>query len=110
MKNRLLLSTIVLSAAAILSGCTSSTGQIVDVNSYKGKQTCITLDKDLIKVDQYIESVSNTDAFHLEEKGNALMEPDISTSTNKPQMLKDANALRDSLVTKRTRMGCDKLK
>ena len=106
MKKTFPLSVIALSAVAMLTGCGSTSGQIVNVNSYKGQKSCNYLDKDLLKVDEYIEKVSNTDAFHLEEEGLALMDPDISTSTNKPKMLKDANNLRDSLMVKKKNMGC----
>jgi hypothetical protein len=110
MKRTLLLSAFALSAVAILAGCSFSTSQIIDVNSYKGKNTCIDLDKDLIKVDKYIEVVSNTDAFHLEEEAQALQEADISVSTNKPRMMKDANNLRNSLIMKKKKIGCPELK
>ncbi|MEA3418598.1 MAG: hypothetical protein U9Q90_04285 [Campylobacterota bacterium] len=110
MKKTLLLSAFSLSALVILSGCSSSTGQIIDVNSYKGKNRCTDLNKDLIKVDQYIEVVSQTDAFHLEEAAQAIEKPNISTSTNKPRMLKDANSLRDSLMMKKKKLGCPDVK
>ena len=96
---------IVLSVV-FFSGCSSSTGLVVDANTYKGKQRCIALDKDLIKVDQYIELVTNTDAFHLEEAAVAMEEPDITTSTNKRQMLKDANNLKSSLEAERKKLAC----
>jgi hypothetical protein len=50
--------------------------------------------------------VDNTDAFHLEEAAEAIENPDISTSTNKKQMLKDANALRASLDNEYKKLGC----
>ena len=93
-------------ALLIFAGCSSSTGLIVDPDSYKGKQRCAKLDRDLIKVDKYIEVVENTDAFHLEEEAVAIEEPNITTSTNKRQMLKDANRLRESLEAERKKAGC----
>ena len=92
--------------ALFLGGCGASTGLITDANAYKAKQRCDKLDKDLIKVDRYIEVVSNTDAFHMEEMAVAIQEPDITTSTNKKQMLKDANTLRDSLIADRKKFAC----
>ena len=88
------------------SGCSASSEPTVDTNLYKAKQHCIFLDKKLIKVDQYIEVVSNTDAFHLEEAAVAMEEPDITTSTNKRQMLKDANNLKSSLEAERKKLAC----
>jgi hypothetical protein len=78
----------------------------VDPNSYKAQKRCTKLGKDLIKVDQYIEIFDNTDAFHLEEAAEAIQNPDISTSTNKKQMLKDANALRANLDNEYKKLGC----
>ena len=92
--------------ASLFWGCSASTGQIVDANYYKGKQRCARLDKDLIKVDRYIEVVSHTDAFHLQEAAQAIQEPDISISTNKKDMLRDANNLRNSLDAERKKLGC----
>jgi len=99
---------IALATAGLLffAGCSASTGQIVDVNSYKGKQRCAKLDKDLIRVDQFIEMVSNTDAFHLEEAADAIQEPDITTSNNKRVMLRDANRLKENLSNERKKLGC----
>ena len=96
----------ILLCASLFWGCSASTGQIVDVNSYKGKQRCDRLDKDLIKVDKYIEVVDRTDAFHLEEAAVAIQEPDITVSTNKPRMLKDAHALRKQLMAEKKKLGC----
>jgi hypothetical protein len=106
MNRQIKLSAALTVALLIFAGCSASTGQIVDPNSYKGQKRCAKLSKDLIKVDQYIEMVDNTDAFHLEEAAEAIENPDISTSTNKKQMLKDANALRASLDNEYKKLGC----
>ena len=93
-------------AAGVFAGCTSSTGYIADANLYKSQKRCETIDKDLIKVDRYIEYVENNSAFHLQEAGVALLDPDISTSTNKKQMLKDARSKKSELESERVKANC----
>jgi hypothetical protein len=97
-----------LSGMVLLAGCSATTAQIVDPNSYKGKKRCAKVNNDLIKVNNYLEMVENTDAFHLEEEAVAIEEPNISTSTNKKQMLKDAKALKQTLEAEQQRLGCKK--
>jgi len=96
----------IIAGTLFLGGCGASTGLITDADLYKATQRCAKLDKDLTKVDQYIEVVSRMDAFHLEEAAKAIVEPDITTSTNKRQMLKDANRLRESLNAERKKLKC----
>jgi len=106
MKRETYLAVLLLPAVIMMTGCSSTTGRIVDVNSYKGKQHCEKLNKDLIKVDKYIEVVEHTDAFHLEEEAVAIEMPDITISNNKKQMLKDANQFRTALLKERKTLGC----
>jgi len=106
MKKAIGLSAIIIFNAVFFGGCGASTGLIVDHNSHKIEKRCASLDKDLIKVDKYIELVNNTDAFHMEELAQAVQYPDITVSTNKKRMLKDANALRDHLDEERKSLNC----
>ena len=98
--------TAILLGVLFLGGCTASTGLITNANAGAAERRCAKLDKDVVKVDHYIEVVTRTDAFHLEEAAEAVQEPDITTSTNKREMLKDANRLKNSLNAERKQLAC----
>jgi len=103
-KTRLAIGTLLV--IIIGTGCSTTTGSVVDVNSYKGKLRCEKLNQDLTKVNKYIEYVEHTDAFHLQEEAVAIEMPNITTSNNKRQMLKDANQRKVSLEEEKKRIGC----
>ena len=109
MKKILLFSALALSSLFILTACSGKT-EVIAANPYKMQKSCENVDKSLIKVDEYILRVKNTSAFHLEEQGQAYEIPDISTSTNKRVMLRDARNYRDELVEKYEKMQCPKRK
>jgi hypothetical protein len=72
-----------------------STNQITDEMAVVGNPSlssdpCAAIDEKVLKLDRFTEVVKHTSAFHLEEKANAIPTPGITVSTNRRQMLKDA--------------------
>lgn len=112
MNKKIGLSVSVALAAAFFVGCsaTNNTGLMADARLYKGKQRCAAINQDLVEVNKYIEKVTYTSAFHLDEAAEAIEVPNISVSNNKAHMLKDANALKKSLEVERQQLGCQNLK
>jgi hypothetical protein len=93
---------------AFMTACSSqmaSSGLSTD----KKTKECIDIDKKLIKVDKFINVVNNTSAFHLEEAAKAMETPGITVSTNKKQMLRDANKKKAELSQEHQRLGCETL-
>ncbi len=106
MKKTLLLTMSSLSMAALMTACS---GQMASVGLSTADKTeeCISIDKKLIKVDKFIEVVNNTSAFHLEEAAKAIETPGITVSTNKKQMLRDANKKKAELESEHQKLGCE---
>ena len=69
--------------------------------------SCDTIDRQLIQLDEFTTMVKNTSAFHLEEKATALPVPGITVSNNKKQMLRDAKRKRSELLKEREKLGCE---
>ncbi|EIF50952.1 hypothetical protein [Sulfurovum sp. AR] len=67
---------------------------------------CDTIDKKLIKLDEFIVMVNHTSAFHLEEKAAALSVPGITVSNNRKQMLKDAKKKYAEYTVERQAYSC----
>ncbi len=105
MKQTLLLTLSSLSMVALMTACTNqmASSEPTTVNNI---QECKDIDKKLMKVDQFINRVNNTSAFHLEEEAIAIEAPGITVSNNKKQMLKDANRQRAKLLQEHQKIGC----
>ena len=71
--------------------------------------TCSTIDKKLMKLDEFTTMVNNTSAFHLEEKASAMPVPGITASNNKKKMLRDIEKKYKELLTERQKHGCKPL-
>ena len=97
-----------LSVMVLMTGC----GQNVPlaVNNMNNEDQCDAYTRQLIQVDQYIETVTKTSAFHLEEAAVALEKPQISTSNNKKDMLKDANRRKADILANMKTSGCESYK
>ena len=100
---------LALSSFTVLTLLTACTGQkaSVELSSTDNEEECLSLDKKLIKVDQFLEVVNTKSAFHLAEAATAVPTPHITDSNNKPRMLKDGNKKRADLLEERQRLGCD---
>jgi len=77
------------------------------VLSTSSSDSCVTIDKKLIKLYEFMIMVNNTSAFHLEEKAEALSIPGISVSNNKKKMLRDAEKKRVEYAKERQKYGCE---
>jgi len=69
--------------------------------------TCDAIDRELVKLYEFMIMLENTSAFHLEERAQAMTVPGITVSNNKKKMLKDAERKRAELLAKREQNGCE---
>ncbi|PTB83452.1 hypothetical protein C9926_02860 [Sulfurovum lithotrophicum] len=90
-------------AITLLTGCGQSTPSM----NTNIEAECLTINKNLLKIDKFTQTVENTSAFHLEESAVALQVPRISVSNNKRQMLRDAEKRRVELEAEHKKFGCD---
>lgn len=98
---KIVLSVSVGTWALLLTACGQSTPSVKD-NSNK----CATIERDLLKVERYTQKVESMSAFHLQEYANAIYVPNISTSNNKPQMLRDAAKRKGKLEAEYKALSC----
>ena len=108
MKQTLLFGFSSFALVVLMTGCT---GQMAapGLSAEDKEEECISLDRKMIKVDTFLETVNRTSAFHLEEADLAMEAPGITESNNKTRMLKDGNKRRAELVAERQEMGCEPL-
>ena len=106
MKHTFLLTLSAFVAIILFTGCTSQVASPT-LSSSDNEEECLSLDKKLIKVDQFLEVVNSNSAFHLDEAATAVPTPHITDSNNKPRMLKDGNKKRADLLEERQKLGCD---
>jgi hypothetical protein len=90
----------------------AGTAQMADKKAVVSKpasssDACDAIDKEQIKLYEFMIMVNNTSAFHLEEKAAALSVPGITVSNNKKKMLKDAEKKRTELLAERQKYSCD---
>ena len=104
MKRTIALTLSSLTIATLMTGC----GQNVPaaVNMMNNEDKCDAYNRQLLQVDQYLETVTKTSAFHLEEAAVALQKPQISTSNNKKDMLKDAKRRKADILVNMKTNGC----
>ena len=86
---------------------TSTAPMAVVDNPTLSSDSCDAIDKELIKLYEFMIMLNNTSAFHLEEKARALPVPGITVSNNKKQMLRDAERKRAELSAEREKYGCE---
>jgi hypothetical protein len=108
MKQTLLFSFSSFALIVFLTGCTSQMAA-PGLSTEDKEEECISLDRKLIKVDEFLETVNRSSAFHLQEEDLAMEAPGITESNNKKRMLKDGNTRRAELEAERQKMGCEPL-
>ena len=102
MKYTRLLTLSAFAMIVFMTAC-SSKGDAVIVD----KDECTNINKKLLKVDRFLDVVNNTSAFHLAEAAEAITAPGITSSNNKPQMLRDGNKKKSDLLAEHQKFGCD---
>jgi len=102
MKNILLLTLSTLTMATLMTAC----GQVVPYVNTDTSDECATVNKKLIKVNNFTKVVTETRAFHLEESASAVVTPGITVSNNKRQMLRDAAKRKRELEAEHQSLGC----
>jgi len=100
-KNLLLLCTT-LTVFTLFTGC----GQLLPALSTDTDEACVTLNKKILKVDNFTKMLNETSAFHLEESASSLETPGITVSNNKRQMLRDAKKRKARLHSEYQTLGC----
>ena len=103
MKKTLFLTLSFLLVATFITAC----GQSIPYINTDTTDECATVDKKLVKVDNFIIVVNETSAFHLEEAASAIPVPGITVSNNKPRMLRDADKRKSQLLAERQSLGCE---
>jgi len=103
MKKTLLFTLSSLTIATFMTAC----GQSVPYVNTNTEEECLTINKNLLKVETFTQTVENTSAFHLEEAAVAMQTPKISVSNNKRQMLRDAAKRKAQLEAEHQKLGCD---
>jgi len=102
----------VFASLAMMTLFTACTGQMASVglSSTDKEEECSIMAKKLIKVNQFLETVSTNSRFHLDEAATAVLTPNITNSNNKPRMLKDGEKRKKELLEKQEELGCEPLK
>ena len=106
MKKSITMTISAIALAGIFSGCSD---EYIDVpfTSTDKVSECIKVEKDLAKVDDFIGKINAMPASQVEEYIAALPAPDITNSSQKRPVLRDANARRDQLRAKQQQLGCE---
>jgi hypothetical protein len=84
-------------------------GQVVPYVNTDTSDECLTVNKKLIKVNNFTQTVIQTRAFHLEEAAAAVVTPGITVSNNKRQMLRDSAKRKRELEAEHKALGCETL-
>jgi len=103
MNQKLTITVSALAMVGLLSGC--NTPNIPMVNTDNTSE-CMHIDKDLVKVDQFIKTISGMDASLVEEYIVAIPAYDITNSSDKSRILKDANKRKNKLTAQRQQLAC----
>ena len=106
MKQTLFLTISSLSIAALMTACTNQMAS-VGLSPADKAEECMIIDKKMIKIDNFMTVVNDNSAFHLEEAARAIEAPGITVSTNKKQMLRDANKKKAVLESEHQKLGCE---
>jgi len=106
MKRRMTMTLSALVLAGIFSGCSNEYIDVPVTDTDKVSE-CIKIDKDLVKVDEFIMKINALPASQVEEYLTALPAPDITNSFAKRPVLRDANAKKDKLKAKQQQLGCE---
>ena len=106
MKQHGLLYLSLLGALGLMTGCTGQMTQGEHIDNTKQVKECRALDEQLTKVNTFIEKVQGMTALHAEELGNTLPQTEITQSSNKKRMLRDAQSKKTTLLKEQQKMGC----
>ncbi len=102
MKKTSLLTLGSLVISIVLTGC----GQSIPYVNTDTQEECLTISKNLLKVEEFTQKVEKSSAFHLEEASIAMLAPQMTVSNNKPKMLRDAAKRKASLEAEQRKLGC----
>jgi len=103
MKNTLLITLSTLTFTTLFSAC----GQVSVSTHTNTEEECLTLQRNLYKVEKFTDTVEKTSAFHLEEAAIMMNVPKITVSNNKRQMLRDAAKRKKALEEEQKELGCE---
>ncbi len=92
-----------LTGLLMLNGC----GQPAPASLGLTEEECGTLEKKIIQTDMFIDKIGAMDPAFVEEYLAAVPHTNITTSTEKPRVLKDARVYRAALESKASAAGCD---
>ena len=99
---KIMMFSVTLGGLFFFSGC----AQPAPAKQTLTAQECETLQKKMIQTDTFIKEVSAMDAAHVDEALAAIPRTEITTSTNKPRVLKDANKRKAELQAAFANAGC----
>jgi len=103
MKKTLLTTLSALTFTTLFTGC----GQVSVSMHTNTEEECLTVQRNLYKVEKFTDTVEKTSAFHLEEAAVAMNVPKITVSNNKRQMLRDAAKRKKALEAEQKELGCE---
>jgi len=86
----------------MLGGC----AQPAPGTSKASEKECATLSKKMMQTENFYNEISGMDQAHVEEYVAALPRTEISTSTNKARILKDAKLHKAALESEFKTSGC----
>lgn len=103
MQKTLLMTLSTLTLVTLFTGC----AQVTPSLNIDNEEECLTVQKNLLKVEKFTTTVEKTSAFHLEEAAVAMSVPKITVSNNKRQMLRDAAKRKKELEAEQRELGCE---
>ena len=103
MKKTLLITLSTLTLATLFTAC----GQVTVSLNTDNEEECLTVQRNLLKVEKFTTTVEKTSAFHLEEAAIMMNVPKITMSNNKRQMLRDAAKRKRALEAEQKELGCE---
>lgn len=111
MKQKLLLTLSYLAVTVWVTGCTGQMSYTdTNTDATKREKECIAIDKKLITTDKFIAQVQSMSSLHAEEVGMTIPAPQITESSNKKRMLRDANTKRAKLLEEHKILACETFK
>ncbi len=90
----------------VMQGC----AQPAPVNSVLNEKECSALNKKIVQTENFINEITSMDQSHVEEYVSAVPRTEITTSTNKVRVLKDARMRKAALEAEFKNSGCKKEK
>jgi len=103
MNKTLLITLLTLAFTTFFTAC----GQVSVSTHINTEEECLTVQRNLYKVEKFTDTVEKTSAFHLEEAAIMMNVPKITVSNNKRQMLRDAAKRKKALEEEQKALGCE---